>query len=217
MIRMNTWMKLLGFAFVLLGFTPAVQATLTGILPATTGGSDYQAWYDDELDITWAANANINGSAAWDDQVAWVTGLDIGGVTGWRLASMDVNGDGNILDCRTTTRLDCMDNEYGYLYYYGAGTVFGAGITSVNPGPFSNVQPGVYWSGTGLAGTPSAAWVFVFSNGSQGALAKKVGYSAWAVHAGNVGAVPGPGTLWIFAAGFLVLLMMGASRRSYFL
>ena len=56
-----------------------------------------QAYYDDLLDITWAANANINGSAKWDDQVAWVGNLNIDGVAGWRLPSMDVNNDGTVV------------------------------------------------------------------------------------------------------------------------
>ncbi|MFT5449754.1 MAG: hypothetical protein ACI9DC_004951 [Gammaproteobacteria bacterium] len=36
------------------------QATLIGRLALTLGGTDYQAAYDDVLDITWTTNANIN-------------------------------------------------------------------------------------------------------------------------------------------------------------
>ena len=33
------------------------------------------AYYDSHLDITWAANANINGADTWANQVAWASGL----------------------------------------------------------------------------------------------------------------------------------------------
>jgi hypothetical protein len=102
------------------------------------------AYYDPNLDITWAANANINGSAFWDVQVAWAESLTIGGVSGWRLASADVNGDGMVVDCSGGGVIGCADNEMGYLFWE-------EGITASNPGPFSNVRttPGVfYWSGT---------------------------------------------------------------------
>jgi len=46
------------------------DAALLGRLAATPGGTDYQAYYDDVLDITWAANANINGAAGWSAQMA---------------------------------------------------------------------------------------------------------------------------------------------------
>ena len=41
--------------------TPS-NATLIGVLPATPGGTDYQAYYDDVLDVTWIANANLAAS-----------------------------------------------------------------------------------------------------------------------------------------------------------
>ena len=165
--------------------TLPAHAALIGVLPATSGGTDWQAYYDDQLDITWTANANINGSGTWDNQVAWAGGLGIDGVTGWRLPSMDVNGDNTIVIC-TADQAACKDNEYGHLFNYGAGTVFGSGITASSPGPFSNVQSN-YWSGTEFAPNPSNAWNFSFSNGSQNADGKSAGNFAWAVHSGNVG------------------------------
>lgn len=41
------------FAFT----TASVNATLVGILPATSGGSDWQAYWDDVADLTWLAIA----------------------------------------------------------------------------------------------------------------------------------------------------------------
>jgi hypothetical protein len=37
----------------------SAQAALQGRAPATPGGTDYQAYYDTDLDITWVANANL--------------------------------------------------------------------------------------------------------------------------------------------------------------
>ena len=109
--------------------TASAHAALVGVLPATVGGTDYQAYYDDQLDISWRADANINSNDTWDNQVAWAAGLNIDGVTGWRLPNMDVNGDGTVVIC-TVDQAACMDNEYGHLFNYGAGSGFGGGITS---------------------------------------------------------------------------------------
>ena len=38
-----------------------------------------QAYYDDQLDVTWTTNANINGRDTWDNQVAWAAGLTVDG------------------------------------------------------------------------------------------------------------------------------------------
>ena len=59
-----------------------------------------------------------------------------------------------------------MDNEYAHLYYYGAGTVFGDGITSTYPGVFENVQADNYWSSTGSE--IDTAWSFYFTEGMDG-------------------------------------------------
>ncbi len=192
--------------------TVSAHAALIGVLPATPAGTDWQAYYDDRLDITWTANANINGSDTWDNQVAWAAGLDIDGVTGWRLPSMDVNGDGTIVDC-TAGRVACKDNEYGHLFNYGAGTVFGAGITASNPGPFSNVQSSLYWSSTEFAANPTNAWVFYFGFGNQSVYAKPNSFVGWAVHSGKVSAVPIPAVAWLFGSGLTGWLGWLARRR----
>ena len=42
-----------------LGYRFDASETLNARLPATSGGTDYQAYYDDVLDITWLADANL--------------------------------------------------------------------------------------------------------------------------------------------------------------
>ena len=70
-----------------------MPATLHGRLPATPGGIDYQAYYDEELDITWLANANVAGEMTWEAANIWAEELDVNGVKGWRLPVLSpVNG-----------------------------------------------------------------------------------------------------------------------------
>ena len=168
--------------------------------------------YDTALGITWTQDADINSTDNWANQSAWAAGLTLGGESDWRLPNMDVNGDDVIADCLSDTQAACIDNEYGHLFYYGAGTTLLDGVTAGSPDPFSNVQSGVYWSGTELAGGPNGAWVFDFSNGDQGAQVKTNSRSAWAVADGNVfnAVVPIPASVWLFGSA---LGLLGWMRR----
>ncbi len=47
---------------VALAFSTTASAALLGRLPATPGGTDYQAYYDTTLDLTWIADANLAAS-----------------------------------------------------------------------------------------------------------------------------------------------------------
>ncbi|WP_125180937.1 hypothetical protein [Thiohalobacter thiocyanaticus] len=44
-----------------------------------------QALYDPNLDITWARNAAIGGAMTWDATHIWLSSLELGGITGWRM------------------------------------------------------------------------------------------------------------------------------------
>jgi len=195
--------------FVIITTTNAAVLPLEGRLPATPGGTDYQAYYDPNLNITWAADADINGADIWGRQTAWVAGLTIGGVNGWRLPSVDVNGDGAVVDCAFVGVTGCADNEMGYLY-------FEEGIATARPGPFSNLQfDDWHWSGTAFApNPPQLAWSldFHFVTGILGGSVLSVNNHAWAVHDGDVGAVPIPPAVWLFGSGLLGLI--GIVRRN---
>jgi len=183
-------------------------AALIGVLPTTPGGTDYQAYYDDVADLTWLADANAAGTTMnWVDANAWAAGLDVDGVTGWRLPS-SLNSDGTG-PCGLA--YNCSDSEMGNLYYNVLGNPAFGPLT--NTGPFSNVQSFIYWSSSEYAPNPSFAWYFSMSNGRQGSLSKVNGFYAWAVQSGNVGAVvvPVPAAAWLFASGLLGL--MGVARR----
>ena len=50
-------------------FSIQANAALVGRLPITPGGTDYQAVYDTDLDITWLANANYAATELTDERV----------------------------------------------------------------------------------------------------------------------------------------------------
>lgn len=76
------------------------QAALLGRAALTPGGTDYQAYYDDVLDITWVADPALAVTndfglgtgplyfASWDTAHAWLGAMNAAsylGVNGWRL------------------------------------------------------------------------------------------------------------------------------------
>lgn len=129
---------------------------------------------------------------------------------------MDINGDGsnaNLVDCSAagTSQSACADNEYGHLFYYGAGTTKGAGITTANQSPFSNIQSGGYWSSTEHANIVLDARVFDFGTGANGVAYEYNTANVWAVHDGDVSLVPLPAAAWLFGSALLGLA--GFSKR----
>ncbi len=90
----------------------AAVSFCVGLLSATGSQAALQsrlgglALYDTDLNITWAANANINGSMTWNDAMTWVAGLTISGISGWRLPTSD-----------TCFGFNCTSSEMGHLFY----------------------------------------------------------------------------------------------------
>ena len=89
-----------------------------------------------------------------------------------------------------------------------SGPQAGWGLSTV--GPFSNLQPYLYWSGTEYAPSTSNAWTFDFYYGIQYNLNKTSGFYAWAVRPGDIALVPVPGAVWLFGGA---LTLLGAVRR----
>ena len=194
--------------------TLPTQAALNSVL----GG---QAYYDDVADITWLAHANATGTTmTWYAANAWAAGLDINGVTGWRLPDTlqpDASCSNQASD--GDYGYNCTGSEMGNLFYHVLGGTAGASITTThnsNYDLFSNVQSGLYWSSLEYAPYHTDAWFFDFSRGLQDVVPKGFdSYLAWAVHSGNAGAVPVPATVWLFGSGLLAFMGINKQRRSY--
>lgn len=194
------------------------------------------AYYDTDADLTWLADANYSatqyansggnegdsdGRMRWAAANAWAAGLNIAGVTGWRVANtVDIGNDG----CNYSTNgTDCgynMDVSTGEManlfytvlgnlpYYDTAGNANQPGWNGItNTGPFSNIKTAYYWSSTEYAPDTSLAWVFSTYYSNQTFTGKtSSNLYAWAVKSGDVSAVPVPATVWLFGSGLIGLI-----------
>jgi hypothetical protein len=215
------------------------NAELIGRLEATPGAGDYQAYYDDVAELTWLADANANGLMNWANANAWAAGLDVAGVSGWRLPDTNpVNGtayDYNIAYDGTTdygynisapgttysgsTGSEMANMFYNVLgntgWYDTSGAATGCYVAPnyclTNTGPFSNLQSSYYWSATEYAPSTTNAWIFYMNLGGQDGFYKTSNGYAWAVQSGDVSAVPVPAAAWLFGSGLIGLI--GLARR----
>ena len=182
-------------------------STASAALISRLGGL---AVYDTDFNITWLANANVNGTISWASANTWATGLNIGGYTGWRLPTADpACGIGN----------NCINSELGHLYYTELGLTAGNNITS-STSPylalFTNVQNSTYWSGTEYSPGSSVVWFFATAIGLQNYFYKDAqDRYAWAVRSGDVGgsSVPEPGILGLMGIGALAWAGTRSRRR----
>jgi len=194
-------------------FALIATSTHAAILPLESrlGGL---AYYDPNLNITWATDASMSGFMDWDTADTWSTSLVLGGVSGWRLPSASVDGDNHIADCATGLGDDCSDNEMAYLFHV-------EGINSSDSSPFNipfNPNSGIFfWTSTLLftinGFDPNKIWDFSFTNAGQGVALKDADDYAWAVHDGDVGAVPIPAAVWLFGSGLLGLIGIAKRKR----
>jgi hypothetical protein len=183
--------------------------------------------YDTNLNLTWLADANYAmtqgynqfpdtpGTMLWSTAMTWVGNLSYGGYTGWRLPTT-LQPDATCSDqSYYSTGYNCTGSELGELFYNELGGVAGDSITTThnsNYDLFQNINDTrYYWTGTVLPEDNGLAWIFWFYDGSQAAGDTVNRYYAWAVHDGDIGAVPIPAAFWLFGSGLLGL--MGVARR----
>lgn len=99
----------------------AAHATLMGRDLNGSLGS-FEAYYDTDLDITWLANANVNGLMNWADANAWAANLSFNdGVNtydNWRLPST-LQPDASCSDqtLGSSGGFRCTGSEMGHLFY----------------------------------------------------------------------------------------------------
>ena len=186
-----------------------------------------EAYYDTALNITWLADGNFaagsafdngvspaDGAMTWPNAMDWVAGLNIHGVTGWRLPAMQLHDPANFVcnfvnyfsggDC--AWNVDPATGEMAHLYFVTLGNLSEydtlqqerpAGTWGmINTGPFVNAQTvvnpltgeGAYWYGKVNGQVPvSPQWYFGTSNGSQYVTYYSREFWAWAVHDGDIG------------------------------
>lgn len=186
------------------------ETTLQARDVGNTGSTN--AFYDTVLDVTWLANANMNGVMDWSTANSWASSLSVGSTDGWRLPNA-LNRDGS----GPCAAANCNNSEMGYLWYVELGNVADPAPSFVaNNGNFKNVQMQGYWYNTLYAGNNSFAWYFDTRNAGQWMNWTTVETYAMAVHTGDVGAVvanvPEPETYTMPVAG-LGLICAVARRR----
>lgn len=199
------FLALLFFLFVSV-FSTIVNAALVERL----GGL---AYYDDQADITWLADANYaytsgldnDGRFTQDQGIAFADSVTIAGVSGWRLPVSD--------GC---TNFNCTGSEMGNLFYNVLGGEAGSSIHDVhnsNYSLFSNIVNPNYWSGSEQPGSPARGMVFTMSSGYQNDSNQYNASYLWLVHSGDVTVVPLPAAVWLFASGLVCLIGVRPRNR----
>lgn len=183
------------------------------------------AYYDTDADLTWLADANYSqtsgydsdGLMAWSDAKSWAMGLEVDGISGWRLP--DTLQPDPSCSSQSSAGVSggfyCTGSDMGNLFYNVLGGVPHTKIFNThndNYYLFENIQSDIYWLAQELTSDPDFAYYFSTYSGSQGAyLYKSDDFYAWAVHDGDVGAVPIPSAVWLFGSGLIGLI--GIARR----
>lgn len=210
----------------------SVIMTSTSVNAALISRLGGLAYYDDAADLTWLADADYaNGQMTWDQANTWVAGLNVGGVTGWRLANtVDVGNDGETytnfyqgVDAgyNITTHSELSNMFYNVLGNTAKYDTSGAptGCTAPNfclsnTGPFSNLRADYYWSATEYAADTNYAWGLGMDDGGQGKIDKSSSLYAWAVQSGDVSAVPVPAAVWLFGSGLIGLAGLAKRKKA---
>jgi len=199
------------------------MALALGILAAGSAQADLIDYgngmvYDNVANLTWLKDANFamssgydaDGLMSWAEAQAWAASLTVGGVSGWRLPTVTpVNGSSFNFDYSEDGSTDSginisgLNSELGHMYYTTLGNSAAGGLT--HSGPFSNLQNFAYWSGTAHPAYADEALHFFTAFGDQGSSPQVSEYYGWAVHSGNVAAVPEPASAALLLAGLGLL------------
>lgn len=218
------------------------ETTLQGRDLDGNAENGFEAFYDTVLNISWLADANYaktigyvspsigvgGGYLTWDEGMALAASLNIGGVTGWRAPTLKDTGAPGCekiamggTDCGFN--VDPSTSEIVHLFSVTLGnhSVLNPDGSHraegdyglINSGPFKNIQTTGYGLGTPYAGDSTQIWVFNPSSGIQTNLSKESNGFGWAVHDGDVGAVPEPTSAVLMLLGLAGIGALAARRK----
>lgn len=216
------------------------QGTWESVLQARDLNADgvVDAYYDSSRGLSWLADADPIGANDWQTTQSWVAALNVHGVGGWRLPTLQA-AVGGVLDCPDYSydgsgdcgyNVDPARSELAHMFQVVLGNTpevdtsgqpvpTGWGLT--NTGPFAKLRAGDYptaetWIWNSPQGPELYVWLFQTHYGYQDrGVAGDPTHHAWAVHDGDVAlAVPEPGTWALWLAGLALVGRLGRRRRA---
>lgn len=210
-----------------------VLALVVGLLQCAGAGASLlprgtAMVYDDGTGLTWAVSPSA-AAMTFSAAQAWVAGLVVDGIGGWRLPDVvDLNTPGcdpgyaqppyyRSADCGYIGAMDGA-SELSRLLYGTLGNNVRSSL--VNSGPFRVNPSGFAWLGRShppttsttltvegwwIGGSNSFSWGLALNEGFQGpAYVESLGY-AWAVRTGDVAAVAEPAPALLMGAGLFTV------------
>jgi hypothetical protein len=202
-------MRNLCAGLLLIAATTTVHASLEA--RDLNGDSVIDAYYDTVQNLSFTSDANlpatqgivdpaynIPGGLGWNDAMAWAGALDVFGVTGWRLPKLVA------IDCSDDPHICFLDTARSELSLLS------------DFAPFSQVEGGPYWLSSFLFDDLHSHHAIVFNvapreHGATDELGLPV--FAWAVHDGDVAAVPEASTWALMLGGLAALGSASRARR----
>lgn len=170
------------------------------------------------------------GRMGWSAANAWANGLVYGGYADWRLPGLNPSDTSCLLERDFGPGIgvlhygpECSGGELSHLFVVDLGAKPNESVLDTNGDSaeqianlalFSNVQRGIFWSGTEWA--PGATFAMFFDAGDtfQGNQRKNAPYYALAVRTGDVAAVPEPQTLGLALVALFAAIRMRRPGRA---
>ena len=183
---------------------------------------------------TLGMQGDFDGKMRWDAAQTWVGGLTYQGYTGWRLPTIEpLNGSSYNFaytykgNSDRGYSIDSQTSELGYMFHVNLGYHSKHEGFSM-PDPYGSDENSIfgsslrsdvlYWSGSEAVVGGTEVLSFNMADGFQGKDYKTSNFLTWAVHDGDIAAVPVPAAaavvpvpaaVWLFGSGLMGLLGFG--------
>jgi len=166
-----------------------------------------------------------NGKMTWNEAIEWSRQLNYKGYNDWHLPEVKpINGSNFQINVSFDgssdfgERITSTQSELSYMYFVNLnntsahntlGDLIGCGPLDsclINTVPFDNLIAYNYWSDTQVESNPNFAWSFNSQHGIQTLFDGKGNYfHAWAVHSGDISAVPIPSAFLLLSSAIISL------------